>query len=176
MNAKPLKIAGAFLLENPSFEDSRGRFLTVWERGDHEAAPFSFSLFGAYHSYNLKRGILRGMHYQRAPQTQAKIVSCVRGSIFDVILDLRPESATHLQWDSAELAETSGVSLYIPHGCAHGFLTREDHTAVSYLIEGSYAPEAQSTIRWNDPAFAIGWPVDEITLSERDRHAPLFRG
>ncbi len=171
----PLKVDGAFLIETECFRDERGAFQTVWERGRTGDPELSFSPCGAFHSYNRQSGTLRGIHYQRAPHGQPKIVSCARGAAFDVIVDLRPSSPTHLVWDSVELRELGGSSLYVPAGCAHGFMTREEHTIIAYLIEGDYASESQATIRWNDPSFGITWPSGEIILSERDRFAPDFK-
>lgn len=174
MNWAPLDICGAFLVENDCFRDFRGAFHSSWDEGGAEVPPFSFRPSGLHHSHNLKAGTLRGLHFQKPPRTQAKIVTCVRGSLFDVVVDLRADSATQWKWTSVELDETTPRSLYIPHGCAHGFLTREDHTTVAYLIEGDYAPAALGTVRWDDPRFGIEWPTREVILSERDRTAPDY--
>lgn len=175
MKRTPLKVDGALLFETECFRDERGAFQTAWERGKTGEPELNFSPGGAFYSYNRHVGTLRGIHYQRAPHGQAKIVSCARGAAFDVIVDLRRSSPTHLVWDRVELKELSGLSLYIPAGCAHGFMTQEDHTIVAYLIEGDYAPESQATIRWNDPLFGFTWPTGEMIISERDRLAADFK-
>jgi len=175
MNAIELQIAGVKLLEELSASDFRGEFEVFWESGEFFAAGISFVPVSACHSYNEKPWTLRGMHFQRAPHDQAKLVSCVRGAVSDVVVDLRCDSPTYLRWVSAELTEASGQALYIPHGCAHGFLTMQDHTTVAYLIEGDYCPEATGTLRWNDPAVGIEWPTRDPILSERDRMAPDFQ-
>ncbi len=173
MKTSSLKISGAYLIANDCFHDVRGTFHPSWEAEPN--APFQFKPAGAYYSYNNSARTLRGLHYQRSPHTQAKIVSCLRGTVFDVILDLRPDSPTYLQCAELEMTAKTGESLYIPHGCAHGFLTQADDTLVAYLIEGTYVPTAQATVRWDDPILQINWPyADELIMSERDRTVPDF--
>jgi len=112
------------------------------------------------------------MHYQHDPHAQAKLVSCVGGAVYDVFVDLRKDSPTYLQWHAEELKEGSGKSVFIPAGCAHGFISLTDNATVSYLIEGAYAPQAAATLRWNDAAIGIQWPFDPIIISVKDREAP----
>lgn len=170
-----IKITGAMLLHSSPFQDARGAFEIFWEAADLTAIGIAFVPVSAYHSYNEKAGTLRGMHYQTPPYSQAKLVSCVSGSIWDVMVDLRPNSPTYLRWEAAELSAASGRAIYIPAGCAHGFVSLTACTTVAYLVEGAYKPAAATTLRWNDPAVGITWPVVDPILSERDRSAPDFR-
>ena len=167
-----LRIAGAKLLMTPVFTDVRGGFEVFWEQADLAASGFAFSPSNAHHSYNARTGTVRAFHFQRPPHGQAKLVSCVSGKTWDVILDLRPESPTFRQWDVIDLAAASGRSVYIPKGCAHGFATLENNTTVAYLIEGEYRPESAAVVRWNDPALGINWPVPNPIISDKDRKAP----
>lgn len=175
MNIIELKIHGAKIISTPPFADMRGAFEVFWEYQDMAAMGLSFVPISAYHSYNEKAGTLRGLHFQDAPHAQAKMVSCVRGVVFDVLVDLRQNSPTYLKWQAVELCEGSGQTLYIPPGCAHGFLTRQDHSTVAYLIEGDYYPGSAGTLRWDDPNIGISWPSNEPILSERDKNAPDYQ-
>ena len=114
------------------------------------------------------------MHFQQPPHGQTKLVSCVQGAAWDVIVDLRPDSPTYKCWHGETLEAGSGRAVFIPAGCAHGFLTLKDETTISYLIEGDYNPTAAGVVHWNDPAFGIEWPIRDPILSERDRLAPDF--
>jgi dTDP-4-dehydrorhamnose 3,5-epimerase len=167
-----LRIVGAKLFTMPVFRDLRGAFEVFWEQADFVAEGRSCSPSNAHHSYNAQAGTIRAFHFQRPPYGQAKLVSCVSGKTWDVILDLRPESPTFRQWQGLELSAASGRAIYIPAGCAHGFATLEDNTTVAYLIEGEYRPESAAVVRWNDPALGINWPVSNPIISDKDRHAP----
>lgn len=170
-----LALSGAKLLEAAPYRDARGCFEVFWESDLLAASGISFTPSNAHHSYNDRAGTLRGMHFQRTPHGQAKLVSCVRGKFLDVIVDVRSGSPTYLRWAAVELSAASGRALYIPSGCAHGFVTLEDHSTVAYLIEGEYRPEAAATLRWDDPSVGIQWPVREPILSDRDRWASDLR-
>jgi dTDP-4-dehydrorhamnose 3,5-epimerase len=170
-----LSVEGAALLTTPVFSDIRGSFEIFWEEGLLSSAKLSFKPVNAHHSYNSKAGTLRAFHYQKAPHGQTKLVSCVAGKVWDVMVDLRPESPTKHQWAASELSAGDGRSHYIPKGCAHGFVTLEDHSTVAYLIEGDYVPVASSLFRWNDPTIAVPWPVADPILSDKDRDAPLLK-
>jgi dTDP-4-dehydrorhamnose 3,5-epimerase len=115
------------------------------------------------------------MHYQRSPHEETKVVSCVRGSVYDVVVDLRPDSATRLKWFAAELSSATLRMLYIPAGCAHGFQTLEDDCLLSYQISAFYRPESAAGVRWNDPAFGIDWPLPVSSMSDRDASYELYR-
>lgn len=169
-----LPVAGAALLTVPVYSDSRGRFEVFWEEGLLLGAGIRFKPENAHHSYNIKAGTLRAFHYQTAPHGQAKLVSCVSGRVWDVMVDLRPGSPTRHRWAATELAAGDGRSHYIPRGCAHGFVTLEDHSTVAYLIEGRYVAEASAVVRWNDPTLAVSWPVMDPILSDKDREAPFL--
>jgi len=126
-------------------------------------------------SFNHRKGTLRGMHYQAAPHREVKLVRCVRGALYDVIVDLRPDSVTYKNWLGVELNQDNGRMLYVPQGFAHGFQTLVEDTAVDYLVSEFYTPQAERGLRWNDPVFAIEWPeVGNRTISEKDRNWPDF--
>ena len=125
-------------------------------------------------SVNTRRGTLRGMHYQAAPYEEAKVVACTRGGLYDVIVDLRADSATYCRWFGIELTAANGRLLYVPKGFAHGFQTLVDETAVSYLMSERYSPAHARGVRWDDAAFGIDWPAAERIISEKDRSYPDF--
>lgn len=175
MNWAPLKIKGSFLFTDPVFRDERGAFEVFWEATDLQDSGISFQPVSAHHSYNNLKGTLRGLHYQLHPYGQSKLVSCISGAVYDVMLDLRPQSPTYLTYDAVELSAGSGKSVYIPAGCAHGFVSLQDNTTIAYLIEGVYKPDVAGTIRWDDPAIGILWPINNPILSNRDRNAPDFK-
>ena len=175
MDCSSLIIDGSWLFTDRVFKDARGAFEVSWESVDLNKAGIAFNPVSANHSYNTKKGTLRGMHYQLPPYGQSKLVSCISGAAYDVMVDLRPHSPTYLSWHAVELSAGSGKSVYIPAGCAHGFVTLQDNTTIAYLIEGEYSPEAAALVRWNDPVIGIQWPVTDPILSDRDRNAPDFK-
>lgn len=162
------------VVENPVFSDDRGFFLEFWKAGGRAESLPDFKPDSVATSFNSRRHTLRGMHFQAPPHEQAKLVFCSHGRAYDVALDLRPESPTYLEWEAEELTPASGKTVYIPRGFAHGFLTLEPNTVMTYLIEGPYAAEAGGIVRWNDPCHGITWPHPDPVLSDRDRHAPDF--
>jgi dTDP-4-dehydrorhamnose 3,5-epimerase len=125
-------------------------------------------------SFNKRKGTLRGMHFQAPPYEEAKLIRCARGTIYDVIVDLRPESATFKQYLAAVLSAENGKMLYVPEDFAHGFQTLEDNTEVFYQMSQFYAPQHSRGVRWNDPAFGIEWPEDDRTILDRDQSYPDF--
>jgi dTDP-4-dehydrorhamnose 3,5-epimerase len=167
---------GAFVVDLEPQADERGFFARVWcaeELADH---GLDTTIAQASLSYNRCRGTLRGLHYRVAPHAESKIVRCIRGAIYDVVVDLRPGSASYCQWFSLELTSDNRKSIYIPEGCAHGFQTLEDHTEVLYLMSKPYAPEAERGLRWDDRAIGITWPdVKTRIMCERDRNWPLLQ-
>lgn len=175
MKTSPLKIPGAVLVEYDQFHDARGDVLTFWESADTYPGGPPFSPHSAHHVYSERAGTLRGMHYQREPHAQSKLVSCAAGRVWEVVLDLRQESPTYLQWDGLQLDASGSRALLVPRGCAHGYVTLLDRTTVTYLIEGAYVPEAAGVVRWNDPGIGIHWPVSDPILSDKDRMAPDHR-
>ncbi|GMR05492.1 MAG: dTDP-4-dehydrorhamnose 3,5-epimerase [Gammaproteobacteria bacterium] len=174
MKVQPLKINDMCLLEEEVFQDNRGSFEVFWESEWVTDLLPDFSITSAHHSYNRKSGTIRGLHYQASPDQQTKIVSCVAGKVWDVVVDMRKNSTTYLKWSTVELEAGTGRSLMIPGGCAHGFVTLMDCTTIAYLIDGEYEPSSARTVRWDDPLLNIPWPVSDPILSERDRNSPMI--
>jgi dTDP-4-dehydrorhamnose 3,5-epimerase len=167
-------LGGVILVEVVPQADERGYFARTFCEKEFPAAGLPAHFVQNNISYNKKRGTLRGMHFQKEPHPEGKLVSCPRGKIFDVALDLRPSSPTFRQWAGFELSEENHSLLYIPPGFAHGFQTLEDDSVVSYQMTEFHFPELSGGVRWDDPAFAIQWPVEEKILSPRDRSFPDF--
>jgi dTDP-4-dehydrorhamnose 3,5-epimerase len=168
MILRPAGIVGAFVMDLDRHVDDRGSFSRVWCAREFHDAGFDPRLAQASLSTNKRRGTLRGLHYSVAPHAEAKIVRCVRGAMFDVLLDLRPGSATYGRWISEVLRADTGRAVCIPAGVAHGFQTLEDDVDVLYLISEFYDPTCARGARWNDPRFEIVWPDRNPLLSERD--------
>jgi dTDP-4-dehydrorhamnose 3,5-epimerase len=172
------KLAGAYLIEQELFEDHRGFFARSWSEREFAAAGLDARLVECNISFNYREGTLRGMHFQRAPHAQAKLVRCTQGAIYDVIIDLRPASETFKQWVGFELTAENRRMLFVPEGFAHGFQTLAHHTEVFYQMSEVFAPECAGGVRWNDPAFRVEWPetgdgVERIIIA-RDREYPDF--
>ncbi|HOD12729.1 MAG TPA: dTDP-4-dehydrorhamnose 3,5-epimerase [Candidatus Omnitrophota bacterium] len=161
-------LKGVFILELERFEDKRGFFARSWCKEEFRKAGLNQDLSQCSISFNKKRGILRGMHYQVRPHEEAKVVRCTMGAIYDVVLDLREGSSTFKKWFAIELSAENRKALYIPEGCAHGFLTLEDSSEVFYQISEAYHPECSMGVRWNDPAFKIQWPNKDVLINARD--------
>jgi dTDP-4-dehydrorhamnose 3,5-epimerase len=168
------KLPGAFLIEPEYVRDERGFFARTWCQRELTAHDLEPRLAQCSVSMNLRRGTLRGMHYQAPPGAEVKLVRCTQGALYDVILDLRADSATFKQWVAFELDAQNHRQLYIPPGCAHGFQTLKDETEVFYQISEFYAPELARGARWNDPAFQIEWPLADPIIFARDRAWPDF--
>jgi len=175
MNFIETKLSGAFIIEPERREDERGFFARTFCRSEFEERGLDARLVQCNVSSNRRKGTLRGMHYQAAPHAEAKLVRCARGAVYDVIIDLRPGSHTFAQWVAVELTPSDCRMLYIPEGFAHGFQTLEDDTELTYQMSEFYHPEAASGVRWDDPAFAISWPLDVSMISAHDRNYPDFR-
>jgi dTDP-4-dehydrorhamnose 3,5-epimerase len=169
-------LAGAWVLEPERFEDERGFFARTWCRRDFEARGLDSGIAQCSVSWNHRRGTLRGLHLQAAPHEEVKLVRVTRGAVWDVIVDLRPESSTFKRHFGITLSAENRHELYIPKGMAHGFQTLEDGTEVFYQISEFYAPDSARGYRWDDPAFAISWPEPVTVMSEKDRALPLFEG
>lgn len=164
------KLKDAFIIEPRYFKDERGFFARAWSEEEFLARGIGVKFVEGNISSSRKRGTLRGMHYQAEPYGQAKLVRCTRGSMFDVGVDLRPDSSTFKQWIGVELSAQNGLMLYLPGDFGHGYLTTMDDTEVCYQATGVYAPESSRGFRWNDPAFGVEWPqVEELITNERDR-------
>ncbi len=173
MRFVPVGLEGAYLIELESHEDERGSFARIWCRDELAEQGLDPELAQCSVSRNPRAGTLRGMHFQRKPHEETKIVRCLTGAAFDVIADLRPESPTRGRWFGATLDSERGSAMYVPKGFAHGFQTLVDDTDVLYLISHPYVPAAGSGVRWDDGALAIEWPeVPLRTISDRDRSWP----
>ena len=168
------RIPGAWVVEPERLEDERGFFARTWDAEEFSQRGLDPRLSQCSISFNRSRGTLRGLHYQVAPHEEAKLVRCASGAIFDVAVDLRRDSAAFATWFGIELSAENRLALYVPTGCGHGFLTLTDRSEVHYQIAGSYAPEAATGVRWDDPAFGIIWPADVRLINERDRSYPDF--
>jgi dTDP-4-dehydrorhamnose 3,5-epimerase len=162
-------VGGVLVVDIDRHEDERGFFARTWCRHEFEAQGASGSVVQCSVSHNPVRGTLRGLHYQAAPHGEAKLVRCVSGAIFDVVVDLREDSPTFLQHVALVLSGDNHRALYIPEYCAHGFLTLEDKTEVFYQMSAHYEPSAARGLRWNDPLLSIDWPEPVRVISERDR-------
>lgn len=171
------RLRGLFQIDLAPHEDARGYFARSFCSREFDSHGLNPRVVQCNVSYNRRRGTLRGMHYQAAPDAEAKLIRCVRGAIYDVAVDLRPDSPTCRQWTGIELRAEPGRParmLYIPEGFAHGFLTLDDDTEVFYQMSEFFAPDAARGFRWDDPAFAIEWPEPVRVISDRDRTYPDF--
>ena len=168
------RLKGAYIIKPEQLKDKRGFFARTWCRREFEIHGLNSRLFQCNISYNKKKGTLRGMHYQIPPSEEAKLVRCTMGSVYDVLIDIRPGSPTYKEWFSVELTADNRKMVYIPEGFCHGFITLKDHTEVFYQMSEFYAPDCARGIRWNDPAFGIVWPEKVMLISERDRSYPDF--
>jgi dTDP-4-dehydrorhamnose 3,5-epimerase len=169
-----LPLAGAWLLSGEPAADARGDFVRVF--CEAEFACHGLQLHFPQHSvsHNPRSGTLRGLHYQSGDYAETKLVRCVRGSIFDVIVDIRPGSSTYGRWHAEKLSADNGLALYIPTGFAHGFLTLEDHSDVLYQITPAHQSGHGRALRWDDPDLGIKWPLQPQLLSDADSKAPFF--
>jgi dTDP-4-dehydrorhamnose 3,5-epimerase len=167
------KIAGAWIIDIAPIRDRRGFFAMTWLPDEFRKHGINPALAQCNLAFNFKRGTLRGMHFQKAPHAQAKIIRATRGSLVDVIVDLREESPTYRQWDAVELTADNHRMLFMPEGIAHGYLTLEDDTEAYYHASAPWQPSAESGVRWDDPAFGIEWPFEPSEISDRDRQWPL---
>jgi dTDP-4-dehydrorhamnose 3,5-epimerase len=168
-------IAGAYLIEVERIEDDRGFFARTWCEREFRQQDLNPRLVQCSISFNNRKGTLRGMHYQVAPHAEAKLVRCAAGAVYDVIVDLRPDSRTFCRWYGVELTAENRRALFIPEGLAHGFLTLVDNTEVFYQMSEFYSPDCARGARWNDPAFDIRWPAPVVMMSPRDAAYPDFR-
>jgi dTDP-4-dehydrorhamnose 3,5-epimerase len=167
-------LAGAYTIEMDRLEDERGFFARSYCAEEFAARGMPAAMPQSSVSFNTLRGTLRGLHYQAEPHAENKLVRCTAGSIYDVIVDLRPGSSTARRWFGVELSAENHRSLFVPQGLAHGFVTLEDDTEVLYMISVPYAPGFERGIRWNDPAIGIAWPIAPSVVSARDAAYPLL--
>jgi dTDP-4-dehydrorhamnose 3,5-epimerase len=167
-------LPGVVVVEAERVRDERGWFARTFALEEFEANGLEPAIVHCNVSFNARAGTLRGMHYQARPYGECKLIRCTRGRLYDVALDLRPDSPTYLRWHAVELTAESHLALYIPRGLAHGFQTLVDETEVYYQMSERYVPSATQGVRWDDPAFGILWPEGERVISERDRSYPAF--
>ncbi len=169
------KLKGAYVLETKRFQDNRGFLSVGFNKEEFDKMDLNSQISQCNISHNLKKGTLRGMHYQKSPHGEVKIVMCPKGAILDVIIDLRPDSPTFCQWFGVELTEENFKMIYIPKGFAHGFQTLKDDTIVYYHVSEYYHPESACGVKWNDKAFGINWSLPVSEMSERDTAHPYFQ-
>ena len=174
MRFTPSRIPGAWVIDIAPIPDQRGFFAMTWLPDEFRKHGIDPALAQCNLAFNHKRGTLRGMHFQKAPHAQAKMVRATRGSLLDVIVDLRPDSPSYRQWDAVELTQDNRRMLYMPEGIAHGYLTLTDDVEAYYTASRGWEPQAESGVRWDDPAFAIKWPFEPTMISEKDRNWPLL--
>lgn len=165
----------AYVIDIEKKEDDRGFFARTFCANEFADNNLESKFVQANTSFNYKKGTLRGMHYQKSPYEEDKLVRCTKGSIFDVIIDLRKDSPTYKKWFGIELSAENRKSLFVPKGFAHGYMTLEDNSEVTYLVTQFYTPDADSGIKFNDPAFSIEWPITPVLVSERDLNHPEFK-
>ena len=161
-------LKGAFVIEIEKFEDKRGFFARAWCQKEVEANGLVSRVVQTNISFNKKRGTLRGMHYQVAPYEQIKLIRCTRGVIYDVIIDLRPDSPTFRKWTGVKLTAENYTMLYVPENFAHGFQTLENNTEATYQVSQFYSPESERGFRYDDPVFQVEWPLPVEVISEKD--------
>ena len=165
----------AFIIEPERIEDERGFFARAWCKKEFEAHGLNPCVVQINLSFSKKRSTLRGMHYQGVPHQEAKLFRCIRGAIYDVIIDLRPASPTYLKWIGVELTADNRKMLYVPEGFAHGYQTLVDNTEVLYPVSQFHSPESERGVRWNDPTFGIEWPDrDNVVISQKDESWPGY--
>lgn len=174
MEIRETKLRGVYVITPQIFGDRRGWFMESWSRRRLEETGIQADFVQDNHSFSEVRGTLRGLHYQLNPMSQAKLLRCTRGEIFDVAVDIRRGSPQYARWIGVRLSEKNKRQLFIPRGFAHGFVTLADNTEVQYKADNYYAPECDGNIRWDDPAIGIAWPMEPVILSEKDRRAPLL--
>jgi dTDP-4-dehydrorhamnose 3,5-epimerase len=171
---EPVSIHGSWLIAPSPHVDFRGRFLRAWCEDEFRHAGIDFHPVQANMAFSTLRGTIRGLHFQIAPALEAKLVRCTRGAIFDVVVDLRPDSPTRCHWYGATLSASDGRMLYVPEGCAHGCQALEDATEIYYLASAVYSPNEARGYRYDDNAFGIQWPLPATAVSEQDRNWPAF--
>jgi dTDP-4-dehydrorhamnose 3,5-epimerase len=174
MRFETTAIAGVTLVELEPRGDDRGFFARLFCAREFEGAGLDPRVLQINDSTSRYRGTLRGLHYQVRPAEETKLVRCIRGALYDVVLDLRPESATYGQYWSGELTAENRRMVFVPRGCAHGFLTLADDTEAMYLVSQPYSPTHERGIRWDDPTFHIEWPFEPLVISDKDRRHPLM--
>jgi dTDP-4-dehydrorhamnose 3,5-epimerase len=175
MKFEQTSLPGACVVNLDRLEDERGFFARTFCREEFAAHGLTTDFVQSSVSFNKRKGTLRGLHFQKKPHEEAKLVRCTMGAVYDVIVDLRPGSPTVTRWFGVELSATNRKALYVPKGFAHGFITLINESEVLYQISAEFHTESAAGVRWNDPAFAIEWPIEAVVMSERDRSYPDYR-
>lgn len=175
MQVMPTKIEGLIVITPQLFEDSRGWFVETYAQTKLQTHGIDAVFVQDNHSLSIKKGTLRGLHFQKPPQAQAKLVRCTKGAIWDVGVDIRQGSPTYGQWVRVELSAANHKQFFIPKGFAHGFITLVDDTEVQYKVDADYAPECEGSIRFDDPQLGIDWGSENPILSQKDKAAPLLK-
>ena len=175
MQAVKTKLDGVYILEPIVFGDSRGWFMETWSVEKMRDAGFEYNFVQDNHSYSSKKGVLRGIHFQKGEASQAKLVRCVKGAVLDVAVDLRKSSPTYKKWIAVELSAENKWQLLIPRGFGHGFVTLTDEVEFLYKADNLYNAAADRGIRWNDPDLAIDWGINHPIVSEKDANAPFLK-
>lgn len=169
------ELADAFVVESDRHVDARGYFARAYCRKEFAEGGLDPDIAQCGISFNAQRGTLRGLHFQTSPHEEVKLVRCLRGSVLDVLVDLRPDSSTYCRWTAVTLSDQSDIAIYIPKGFAHGFQTLEDDSLLYYQISEFHHPESARGVRWNDPLFKIDWPLEPTVMSDRDRNYRDFQ-
>jgi dTDP-4-dehydrorhamnose 3,5-epimerase len=169
------KLPGSFVIEQQKIGDERGYFSRVWCSNVFAEQGLKPEIAQVNTSYNPYKGTLRGLHYQVAPNEEAKLIHCTRGVIFDVIVDMRSDSPTYMDWFGIELKEDSGLMLYAPEGFAHGYQAITDNSAIIYPATEFYTPKSERGVRWDDPSVGIKWPLEPLYMSDKDKAWPLIK-
>lgn len=174
MKFEPTEVAGAFLIRLEKREDDRGFFARLFCEDEFSAQGLETSFVQINTSLSKIKGTLRGLHYQLPPAAEVKLIRCLAGALYDVVLDLRPDSKTFGKWFGAELTAENRTMMYVPRGCAHGFLTLRPDTEAFYLVSDRYAPSAERGVGYSDKKFAVEWPAAPVEISEKDKAWPAF--
>jgi dTDP-4-dehydrorhamnose 3,5-epimerase len=170
-----LGVAGAFLIEPEPIADERGLFARIWDEAEFAAEGIEIRCVQTNVSYNLRRGTIRGLHWQVEPYSETKLLRCTAGAVFDVVVDVRPGSPTQGRWTGHRLTPQQRAMVFVPAGCAHGYQALEDHSEVSYQVSHRYVADAEKGVRWNDPGLGIDWPIqDDVIVSPKDLAWPDF--
>lgn len=175
MEIKETSLKGAYLIKPDVFQDERGFFVETYSRSKFEEMGIDAEFVQDNHSMSVKKGVLRGLHFQLPPHAQSKLVRATKGAVYDVIVDLRKDSPTFGKWEGFELSAENFLMLFVPRGFAHGFCTLQDNTEFQYKCDNLYAPGKEDGLLWNDPTLGIKWPVEDPILSEKDAKAQLFK-
>lgn len=168
------RVPGAWIIDVTPIHDDRGLFAMTWRPDEFRKRGMEPALAQCNLAFSVRRGTLRGMHFQTAPHAQAKIIRCTRGALLDVIVDLRPGSPAYCRYEMVELTADNRRMLYMPEGVAHGYLTLSDATEAYYHVSSPWVPEAESGVRWDDPAFGIDWPSPPVVISAKDAAWPAY--